>query len=65
MKIIKTALLIGGIFAVLIGLVWVGQGSGYFPYPSTSYMINQMPWLYRGAALAVAGLIAVVVARRI
>jgi len=63
MKTIRTALLIAGMLAVLIGLVWVGQGSGYFPYPSTSFMVNEMPWVYRGAALAVAGFIAVVVSQ--
>ncbi|MGP0093158.1 MAG: hypothetical protein ACLPKB_24935 [Xanthobacteraceae bacterium] len=65
MKAVRAALLIGGILVALIGLVWVGQGSGYFPYPSTSFMVNELPWVYRGAALAVVGLIAVVVSRRI
>jgi hypothetical protein len=63
MKVIRTALLTAGMLAVLIGLVWVGQGSGYFPYPSTSFMINKTPWVYRGVALAVGGLIAVAVSR--
>jgi len=63
MKIIRTALLIVGMLAALIGLVWVGQGSGYFPYPSSSFMVNQTPWVYRGVILAVVGLIAVVVSR--
>ena len=61
----KTALLVVGILAVLIGLVWVGQGTGYFPYPASSFMINQMPWVYWGAGLAALGLIAVLVSRRI
>jgi hypothetical protein len=65
MGLLKIALLIVGIIAVLIGLVWIGQGTGYFPYPAESFMINQMPWAYRGAVLAVAGLIALVVSRRI
>ncbi|CCM75283.1 hypothetical protein BN77_2447 [Rhizobium mesoamericanum STM3625] len=26
---------------ILIGVVWMGQGSGYFPYPKESFMINQ------------------------
>jgi hypothetical protein len=60
----KTAVLVVGILAILIGLVWVGQGTGYFPYPASSFMINQMPWFYRGAVLAALGLIAVVVSRR-
>jgi hypothetical protein len=64
MGVLKIALLLVGILAVLIGLIWVGQGSGYFPYPASSFMINQMPWVYRGAVLAVLGLAAVVVSRR-
>ena len=61
----KTALLVVGILAVLVGLIWVGQGTGYFPYPAESFMINQMPWVYRGAGLAALGLIMVLVSRRI
>jgi hypothetical protein len=62
---LKTAFLVVGILAVLVGLIWVGQGTGYFPYPAESFMINQMPWVYRGAGLAVLGLIIVLVSRRI
>ena len=60
----RRTLLIVGILAVIVGLVWIGQGTGYFPYPKTSFMISQMPWAYRGAVLAVLGLIAIVVSRR-
>jgi hypothetical protein len=58
-------LLVVGIVAALVGLVWIGQGTGYFPYPRSSFMIDQMPWATRGAILAVVGLIAIVVSRRI
>jgi hypothetical protein len=61
---LKVALLVVGVLAILIGLIWVGQGTGYFPYPASSFMINEMPWMYRGAVLAVLGLVAVVVSRR-
>ena len=61
----KTAFLVVGILAVLVGLIWMGQGTGYFPYPASSFMINQMPWVYWGAGLAALGLIAVLVSRRI
>jgi hypothetical protein len=50
--------------AVIIGLIWIGQGTGIFPYPASSFMIDQMPWAYRGAALAAVGLIAVFLLRR-
>jgi len=65
MKAFRLLLLIVGIIAVLIGLVWIGQGTGYFPYPKTGFMINQMPWTWRGAGLAVIGVIVVFVSRRI
>ena len=60
----RTLLLVFGVMAILIGLVWIGQGTGYFPYPSSSFMINQIPWVYRGIVLTVLGLIAVTVSRR-
>jgi hypothetical protein len=61
---VRFSLLVFGAIAILIGLVWVGQGTGYFPYPSSSFMIDQMPWAYYGIVLAVLGLIAVAVSRR-
>jgi hypothetical protein len=61
----RKILLFGGIVAVLLGLVWMGQGSGYFPYPASSFMIDEIPWFYRGFALGIAGLIAIGVSRRV
>lgn len=60
---LRTTLVILGVLAVVVGLVWVGQGTGYFPYPSSSFMINQKPWLYRGVILAVVGVIVVAASR--
>ena len=65
MRFVRNSLLSVGVIAILIGLVWIGQGTGYFPYPSSSFMINEMPWAYRGIALAVLGLVAVAVSRTI
>jgi hypothetical protein len=65
MGILRVALLVVGLLAILIGLVWAGQGTGYFPYPASSFMINQMPWLYRGIGLAVLGVVMVAVSRRL
>jgi len=53
-----------GALAVLLGLVWIGQGTGYFPYPASSFMIDQTPWAWRGLAVAVGGAVALVLARR-
>lgn len=53
-----------GALAVLMGLVWMGQGSGTFPYPASSFMIDQSPWIAYGAALAFAGVVLIVLGRR-
>jgi len=57
-------LMLIGLVVLLAGLVFVGQGSGYFPYPASSFMINQIRWVYYGAALAVIGLVVMIVAYR-
>ena len=57
MKYLKTTILAFGYLFLLLGLVWIGQGTGYFPYPKTSFMIDQTPWAYRGAGLFVLGLV--------
>jgi hypothetical protein len=64
-KPIKTALLAVGVIALLSGLVWMGQGSGYFPYPASSFMIDQTVWIYRGLAMAVAGVVLIGLSRRV
>ncbi len=48
----------------MLGLIWAAQGSGYFPYPESSFMIDQRPWIWRGLGFAVIGLVVVVLARR-
>jgi hypothetical protein len=61
----RTALLSVGVMAILVGVIWIGQGTGYFPYPRSSFMINDTAWAYYGIALAVLGLVAVAISRRI
>jgi hypothetical protein len=60
----KTALLILGLLALLMGLLWVGQGAGLVHWPASSFMIDQRPWVARGAILAVAGLALILWSRR-
>lgn len=60
----KTLLTIIGIILLLAGLVWMGQGSGYFPYPRESFMISQGQWVYYGGITAVAGLLIIILGRR-
>jgi hypothetical protein len=60
----RSLLLIVGILALLIGLLWIGQGTGYVAWPQSSFMISQIQWAYYGAVLAVVGLILIWRARR-
>jgi membrane protein implicated in regulation of membrane protease activity len=60
----KTVLLLIGIVALAVGLLWVGQGTGYVPWPKTSFMISDIHWAYYGAGLAVVGVVLISFARR-
>ena len=53
----RGALLIAGLLALAIGLLWIGQGTGTVPWPKTSFMINQIQWAGYGVALSALGLI--------
>ena len=64
----RFVLLLVGILAIAMGLIWVGQGLGYLTYTPAgmkpSFMIGDMHWTYYGAALAAVGLLLVIVSRR-
>lgn len=60
----KTMLLVVGVVAMFMGLLWIGQGTGLVHWPASSFMIDQRPWILRGGILAVVGLIFVLVATR-
>lgn len=64
MQVLRISLTVFGVLLTLIGFVWIGQGSGYFPYPASSFMINQSPWMLRGALVAIVGLAVFFAARR-
>ena len=51
----KIVLQILGLAAVLVGLLWIGQGAGIVRWPATSFMIDHRPWLLRGVLLALIG----------
>lgn len=60
----KAALLILGLLALLVGLLWVGQGAGLVHWPASSFMIDQRPWVTRGVLLALVGLVLILLSRR-
>lgn len=58
-------LLLPGLIALLIGLVWIGQGTGVLPYPAESFMIDDSRWARNGAVLAIVGIGMVAYSRRV
>jgi hypothetical protein len=58
------ALRVIAVAAVLVGLLWIGQGLGYVRWPSSSFMIDQRPWAIYGVALAVIGVVLWLIGRR-
>lgn len=44
-----------GTIAVLLGLVWLAQGTGLLHWPSDSSMIEDRGWAIRGAVMIAAG----------
>jgi hypothetical protein len=62
---LRIILLIVGVLTVLFGLIWIGQGTGYFPYPASSFMVRQTNWAYYGAGLAALGIILIGITRKI
>ncbi|MBI1329614.1 MAG: hypothetical protein GC166_06895 [Alphaproteobacteria bacterium] len=60
----RIVVLIIGLLALAMGLLWVGQGTGYVMWPKSSFMLTDMKWAYIGGATALAGLIAIVWSRR-
>ena len=60
----KIALQILGLAALLVGLLWIGQGTGSVKWPPSSFMIDQRPWAVRGVLLALIGLLLMWLSRR-
>ncbi|MFM5924916.1 MAG: hypothetical protein ACKOPG_12110 [Novosphingobium sp.] len=52
------------VLAVLMGLLWVGQGLGIIMWPSESFMLADRKWAFNGSILAAVGLLVLVLLRR-
>jgi len=60
----RMALCLVGGTAVLVGLLWIGQGTGYVRWPASSFMIDAKIWAFYGFVLAVGGVGLILFARR-
>ena len=59
----RALLLGGGVIVLLAGMLFLGQGSGVFPYPRSSFMVGQAVWGYRGVSLATLGCTMILLSR--
>lgn len=64
----KTAILIIGVFALVAGLFWAGQGAGLIQWPPAQpgqfTMVGHSNWIFIGLGVAVAGFALILIARR-
>jgi uncharacterized membrane protein len=60
----RKVLLIIGLLALAMGLLWIGQGTGAINWPQSSFMIRQLQWAGYGTALGGIGLILIWQAKR-
>jgi hypothetical protein len=61
---VRAALRVLGTLLGAAGLLFAAQGAELFPYPRESFMIGASTWIWRGAALAAAGALLLVLASR-
>jgi uncharacterized membrane protein len=60
----RTVALVVGMVLFVLGLHWIGQGTGAFPWPRNPEMENDVNWAYYGAGLAMLGFIVIWLSRR-
>ena len=65
MAFLRLAMLVIGTLAVLMGLLWLGQGLGIVRWPASSFMIDVTAWAVRGVVLAVGGALMIYYGRRV
>jgi hypothetical protein len=62
---IRRVLTVIGTLMALMGALWIAQGLGYVRWPQSSFMLGRPLWADYGAALSVAGLLLILLARRL
>jgi len=56
MRTLRVLLQVIGVLATLMGLLWIGQGTGLVMWPASSFMLADRQWAINGAVLTVVGL---------
>jgi hypothetical protein len=60
----KTALLILGVLLFVYGLHWIGQGTGWLPWPANTVMDYNRAFVWYGLGLSIAAALLVWYAAR-
>ena len=59
----RTLLRILGMLLLLLGLLFMAQGSGYLPWPAESFMVGDRNWVFYGGSIAAVGFLVVIASR--
>jgi hypothetical protein len=65
MAALRIIMLVVGTLAVLVGLLFIGQGTGIVRWPESSFMIDVTAWAVRGGALVIGGALMIYYGRRV
>jgi hypothetical protein len=55
---------VAGIILLVSGLFFAAQGAGWIRWPAESFMVSATRWIYYGGAIAILGLLLILLARR-
>jgi hypothetical protein len=58
-----TLLQIFGMLVLVLGVLFMAQGSGYLPWPAKSFMVGDRNWVFYGGAIAAIGLLLIFASR--
>jgi hypothetical protein len=60
----RTLLTLIGAVLLGMGLLFCGQGLGLIRWPASSFMINEITWVYYGGGMAILGTLLIVLTRQ-
>jgi hypothetical protein len=60
----RTLLTLIGAVLLGMGLLFCGQGLGLIRWPASSFMINEITWVYYGGGMAILGTLLIVFTRQ-
>jgi hypothetical protein len=60
---VQALLQIFGLLLLVLGLLFMAQGSGYLPWPAESFMVGDRNWVFYGGGIAAVGVLAIFASR--